>query len=78
MALRGGSGVEHVSAPEVADVVDTTGAGDAFVGALAYRLREGDGVAASARFAVRAASISVTRPGTIRAFATLDDVRVPA
>ena len=35
-------------------VVDTTGAGDAFTGALAWRLAEGDGLAAAVGWAVRA------------------------
>jgi ribokinase len=69
-----GSEVEHVPAPVVDEVVDTTGAGDAFVGALAVRLRDGDDLTAAARFAVRAASVSVARPGTIPAFARFDEV----
>ncbi len=69
-----GSGpVVHLPAPTVG-VTDTTGAGDAFVGALAVRLRAGDGIEAAAHYAVRAAAISVTRPGTIEAFATADQV----
>lgn len=69
-----GSDVEHVSAPVLDEVADTTGAGDAFVGALLVRLREGDDLAAAARFAVRAATVSVARPGTIPAFARFDEV----
>jgi len=64
-----GCDVEHVSAPSVDDVADTTGAGDAFIGALTCRLREGDGLVAAARFAVRVASFSVALPGTVPAFA---------
>jgi ribokinase len=63
-----GQEVEHVPAPHVEEVVDTTGAGDAFIGALACRLREGDELAAAVRFAVRLASFSVGLPGTIPAF----------
>jgi ribokinase len=58
---------EHVGAPRV-EVADTTGAGDAFVAALAVRLRNGEQINAAARFAVRAASISVTRAGTMPSF----------
>lgn len=43
--------------------VDTTAAGDTFVGALAVALAEGSDIDAAARFAVRAAALSVTRPG---------------
>lgn len=64
-----GHEVRHVPAPLVDEVVDTTGAGDAFIGALATRLRDGDDLEAAARFAVRVASFSVSRPGTIPTFA---------
>jgi ribokinase len=63
----------HVQA-EAVEPVDTTGAGDAFVGALAVRLRAGDELTSAAAFAVRAATISVTRPGTMLAFAAADEV----
>jgi ribokinase len=43
--------------------VDTTAAGDAFVGALAVALGEGHDLLAAARFASAAAAISVSRPG---------------
>ena len=45
------------------DVVDTTAAGDAFNGALAYSLACGRELSESINFANRAASISVTRMG---------------
>lgn len=64
--------VAHIAAP-VYEVVDTTGAGDAFVGALAARLWAGADLHEAAAFAVHAASLSVTRPGTMRAFATADE-----
>jgi ribokinase len=44
-------------------VVDTTAAGDAFVGALATGLGEGLSLSAAVRFASAAAAISVTRAG---------------
>ncbi len=60
-----GDGVSwQVPAPEV-QAVDTTGAGDAFVGALAARLHAGDGLQAASAVAVRAASLSTTRAGSI-------------
>ena len=43
--------------------VDTSGACDAFIGALALRLTEGYGMAAAIRYANVAAGISVTRAG---------------
>jgi ribokinase len=66
--------VKHIPAPTVEEVVDTTGAGDAFIGALVVRLRKGDDLAEAARFAVRVASFSVGRPGTIPAFAGFRDL----
>jgi ribokinase len=55
-------GVEEVASPRV-DAVDTTGAGDAFAGALAASLADGAGLADAARRAGRVAALSVTRPG---------------
>lgn len=48
------------------DVVDTTGAGDAFNGGLAVALAEGRPLADAARFANAAAALCVTKPGTAR------------
>ena len=57
-------------ATPVVDVVDTTGAGDAFVGAFAVGLGLGWSAARSARLGCAAAADSVTRPGTQAAFAS--------
>src|SRR5438034_1175209 len=54
----------------VVEVTDTTGAGDAFVGALAVGLREGHDLATAAAFATQAASLSVARPGTMPSYPT--------
>jgi ribokinase len=54
----------HVAAHDAGPVVETTGAGDAFNGALAVALSEGMGVREATRFACIAGGISVTRPGT--------------
>jgi len=56
------------------EVVDTSGAGDAFCAALAVRLAERETLCAACSWASWAAAISVTRPGTIEAFPTLDDL----
>ncbi len=53
---------QHLPAFPV-QVVDTTAAGDGFVGALATGLGEGLSLSAAARFASAAAAISVTRHG---------------
>lgn len=57
-----GDGATEIPAPEV-EVVDTTGAGDAFSGALAASLAAGETLENAARKAVRVAAWSVTRHG---------------
>lgn len=57
-----------------ARVVDTTGAGDAFVGTLAVALARGAPLAEAAERANRVAAISVGRPGTQSSFPGLDEV----
>ncbi len=56
---------QDIALPAVpaADVVDTTGAGDTFVGTLAARLALGDDLIAAVREATYAASLAVTWPG---------------
>jgi ribokinase len=61
-AVIEGSRVERIPARRV-DAVDTTGAGDAFCGALAQALDTGADLVEAARWAVRAAAASVTKPG---------------
>jgi ribokinase len=70
-------GIEHVPAPVVTPV-DTTGAGDALTGALAWRLAEGDGLLEAVRFAVRVGSTATLRPGAQPSFPRLRDVLGPA
>jgi ribokinase len=55
-------GTQHCPAAQV-QAVDTTAAGDAYIGALAAALAEGRGVADSLGFAAAAAALSVTRLG---------------
>ena len=55
-------------------VVDTTGAGDAFVGVLAARLAAGDSLLTSCHVAARAASIAVSRYGTIDSYASASEM----
>lgn len=59
-----------VSAPSV-DVVDTTGAGDCLNGALGYALAQGKPLHEALVFAVKAASVSVTRFGAQAGMPTL-------
>ena len=66
-----GDDAGHLPAPE-AEVVDTTGAGDAFVGALALRLARGASLKEAVSYAVRAGSAAVTRGGAQGALPTPD------
>jgi ribokinase len=56
-------GVTTVLAAPSVDVVDTTGAGDAFTGVLAARLAAGDPLAVAARWGVAAGSLAVQAAG---------------
>jgi len=58
----GESEVLHQVPPQM-QVVDTTAAGDCFVGAFTVALLEGQPPAAALRFAVFASALKVTRPG---------------
>ena len=55
--------------------IDTTGAGDAFVGAFAYELSSDEDIRSSLRFACLAASISVTRQGSSKSSPTLAEMK---
>jgi len=66
-------GSQHVPAPSVT-AVDTTGAGDAFVGSLAFYLAEGQAVGEAMKRANRIAAISVQSPGTQSSFPNLGDL----
>jgi ribokinase len=68
-----GSRVTFV-APTRVDAVDTTGAGDAFTGAVAVRLAAGDALAEAAAFASVAAALATTRKGTQAAYPETADV----
>jgi len=67
---------ERIPAVTGIQAVDTTGAGDAFVGAFAAGLqRFGGDLSKAAKFANRAAAISVTRRGTAPAMAHLEEIQ---
>jgi ribokinase len=67
--LADGESVEHLPAPEV-EVVDTTGAGDAFVGALATQIARGASLGEAVAYAVRAGAAAVTKEGAQGALPT--------
>ena len=65
---------EHFPAPAV-KAVDTTAAGDTFVGGFAAALATGKSEAEAIRFGQVAAALSVTRAGAQPSIPTLSDVQ---
>jgi ribokinase len=66
--------IERIPAYQV-PVVDTTAAGDAFAGALAFSLASGDSLLVAAGFAVAASAVAVTRVGAQPSLPYLHEVR---
>lgn len=64
-----GDGPTHVPAL-VAEVVDTTGAGDAFTGAVAAALASGADLVGAARIGTAVAAMAVSRPGAQASYPT--------
>jgi ribokinase len=65
--------VTTIPAPAV-EVIDTTGAGDAFIGSLAFFLSRGESLTGAARRANHIAALSVTLPGTQTSFPRAADL----
>jgi ribokinase len=63
----------HQAAPHVG-AVDTTGAGDAFCGALAARLLVGDDLDRAVRYGVVAGALSATKPGAQSSIPARDEI----
>lgn len=77
----GGDGSYFISGEEVTyqdiiptKVVDTTCAGDTFLGAMAYRKASGNNIKDSMRFAATASSIAVSRKGATESIPTLIEI----
>ncbi|MFI1537696.1 ribokinase [Streptomyces anandii] len=71
--VASGEGIGRVPSLK-ADAVDTTGAGDAFTAALAWRLGAGAPLAESAAYAARVGAVAVTRRGAQDSFPTAAEV----
>mgnify|MGYP003429865035 CR=1 FL=1 len=69
-----GTRLEHLPAPKV-NAVDTTAAGDTFVGGFAAALAAGSSEDEAIRFGQVAAALSVTRAGAQPSIPTLSDVQ---
>ncbi|WP_438290335.1 ribokinase [Streptomyces sp. HUAS TT7] len=67
------AGCVRVPSPKVAPV-DTTGAGDAFTAALAWRLGAGEDLAVAAAFAARVGAAAVTRRGAQDSYPTMREL----
>ncbi|WAU79547.1 ribokinase [Streptomyces sp. Qhu-G9] len=67
------SGTARVPSVRVA-AVDTTGAGDSFTAALAWRLGAGESLAEAAAYAARVGAVAVTREGAQASFPTAEEV----
>lgn len=67
-----GAGARLFEAPTV-DAVDTTGAGDAFIGCFSHELVANGDVESAIQTAIRYASDSVTRKGTQTSYATAEE-----
>lgn len=66
----------HLDAP-VVQAVDTTGAGDTFIGAYAAAWCEGASLTAAIEYAQQAAAISVTKAGALAAMPRRSDLALP-
>jgi ribokinase len=71
--VHASDGVRHHSPFAVAPV-DTTGAGDAFCGALAARIAAGDDLDAAVRFACAAGALATTEHGAVPSLPDLDAI----
>ncbi|MEW2162031.1 ribokinase [Streptomyces sp. NPDC007084] len=72
VAERAGARVRVPSVP--VEAVDTTGAGDAFTAALAWRLGRGESLTEAAGYAARVGAVAVTRAGAQESFPTAEEV----
>jgi ribokinase len=74
-ALLSGPTGKYETKRHTVNAVDTTGAGDCFIGAFVAALAKSDSVTDAIDFANEAAAISVTRRGAASSFPTLAEVK---
>jgi ribokinase len=72
-----GSGASGVVRAPRASVVDTTGAGDAFAGALSLALARGHDLEAACRYGTGAGSWAVQGKGAQTSFPDADQLEIP-
>lgn len=73
-AVSFGNEITLVDAKKV-KVVDTTGAGDTFIGAVAAQLNRGADIVTACRFATCASAITVSRAGASVSIPTVEEVK---
>ena len=64
----------RIAGQKVPEVVDTTGAGDAFLGALGAALAMGASLPSAAHAAVKVAAVTVQRKGTQSSYPSLHEL----
>jgi len=83
VVTKGAAGVTVAEAPDAAtwsvdafevDPVDTTGAGDAFCGALAARLAAGDDLRSAVRYAAAGGALATTNAGAVPSLPRAADI----
>ena len=61
--------------PHKVNAVDTTAAGDSYLGAFVTKMSEGKSIKEAMEFASLASSFTVTKKGAIVSLPTLDDLK---
>jgi ribokinase len=74
VAIVTGGEIELIAAPAV-KAIDTTGAGDCFVGSFAFGLTSGLTPSQAAQLGTKCASLSVTRLGTMASYPNLAEAK---
>ena len=69
------NGSRHEAVPsQKVKAVETTGAGDSFIGGIAYSVMNGMDIFEACRFATRCSAVTVTRPGAQNSMPVLSEV----
>jgi len=74
VVYNSGERLEYKPAYPVKDVMDTTAAGDSFIGAFAVAITNGLGIDEAVDFAIAASAITVTKKGAQVSLPTLNEV----
>ncbi|MCY4444983.1 MAG: ribokinase [Rhodobacteraceae bacterium] len=72
--FNNGQSISIIPAPQIREVIDTTGAGDCFCGAFAHAMLQNLPPLEAVQFACNAAAISTTQQGAANSMPSIDDV----